>query len=56
MLQTFQKWTFYKGLYGENAGPSIQGKRREKHLLFENYDQMRSYVEFSPNQSKIVPY
>ena len=33
MLPTFEKWTFYKGLYGENDGPSIWGKRREFHGL-----------------------
>ena len=33
MLPTFQKWTFYKGLHGENDGPSIWGKLREKHIF-----------------------
>ena len=33
MLPTFEKWTFYKGLYEENDGPSIYGKRRQKHML-----------------------
>ena len=32
MLPTFQKWTFYKGLYGESDSPSVWGKRREKHI------------------------
>ena len=49
MLPTFEKWTLYKGLYGENDGPSIWGKRREKHIA--NYNQMRAYVRYSPNQS-----
>ena len=57
MLPTFEKWTFYEGLYGENDGPSILGKWREKHI-FINYNQMRAYVKCSPNQSikKIMPY
>ena len=46
MLPTFQKWTFGKGLYGENDRPSMWGKRCEKHMV------MRAYVECSPNQSK----
>ena len=50
MLPTFEKWTFYKGLYGENDGPSIWGKWREKHIA--KYNQMRAYVRYSPNQSK----
>ena len=33
MLPTFQKWTFCGGLYGENDGPSIWGKRHEKHMV-----------------------
>ena len=33
MLPTFQKWTFCKGLHGENDGPSIQGKTaRETYI------------------------
>ena len=36
MLPTFQKWTFNKGLYGENDGSSIWGKHREK-LIFRLY-------------------
>ena len=50
MLPTFQNWTFCKGLYGENDGPSIQGKRRKKHMIKLN--QMRAYGECYPNQSK----
>ena len=50
MLQTFQKWTFCKGLKGENDGPSIgdNGARN----IYSNYNQTRAYVECSPNQSK----
>ena len=33
MLPTLEKWTFYKGLYGENDGPTIWGKRRKKHIF-----------------------
>ena len=44
MLPTFQKL----GLYGENDGPSILGKLREKYV-FKLY-QMIAYVECSSNQ------
>ena len=50
MLPTFQKWTFYKGLYAENDGPSIWGKGARN--IYLNYNQMRAYVEYSPNQPK----
>ena len=33
MLPTFEKSTFCKGLYGENDGPSIWEKRRDKYIL-----------------------
>ena len=33
MLPSFQKWTFYKGLYGQNDGATIWGKRPEKHIF-----------------------
>ena len=33
MLPTFEKSTFCEGLYGENDGPSIQGKQREKYMF-----------------------
>ena len=33
MLLTFEKMTFYKGLYGENDRPSIWGKQQEKHVF-----------------------
>ena len=49
------KMDICKGLYGENDRPSIWRKRREKHK--SNYNQIRTYVESSPNQSKkVVPY
>ena len=33
MLPTFEKSAFCKGLYGENDGLSISGKRREKYMF-----------------------
>ena len=33
MFPTFQKLTFWKGLYGENDGPSIHRKRPEKNIF-----------------------
>ena len=44
MLPTFQKWTFCKGMYGENDGPSRN--------IHSDHNQMRACVECSPNQSK----
>ena len=29
----FKNGHFFKGLYGENNGPSVLGKRREKHIF-----------------------
>ena len=55
MLPIFQKWTFCKGLYGLNDGPSIWGKQHEKHVfkpVDSNYNQMTAYAECSPNQTK----
>ena len=46
MLPTFEKWTFYQGLYGENDGENGAGN------IYSNYDQMRAYVECFPNQPK----
>ena len=40
MLPTFEKWTFYKGLYGENDGWE-KGARN----IYSNYNQMRAYVK-----------
>ena len=50
MLPTFQKWTFYKGLYRENDGPSYE--ENSTRNIYSNYYQMRAYVECSLNQSK----
>ena len=49
MLLTFQKWTFCKGLYRENDGNT--GKMGQVTHT-QNYNQMRAYVECSPNQLK----
>ena len=48
MLPTFEKSTFCKDLYGENDGHRENGARN----IYSNYNQMRAYVECSPNQSK----
>ena len=53
MLPTFEKSTFCKDLYGENDGPSMQGKRENgSRNIYSDYNQMRAYIECSPNQSK----
>ena len=55
MLPTFQKWTFCKGLYRENDGPSIQGKRREKHILKLWLDESLCWM-LSKSIKQIVSY
>ena len=50
MLPTIENWTLYKGLYGENDGPSVWGKQSRN--IYSDYNQMRAYVECSPNQPK----
>ena len=50
MLPTFQNWTFCKDLYGVNDELSIWGNGARNIQL--NYNQMRAYVEYSPDQSK----
>ena len=41
--------TFEKCLYGDNDGPSNGAKN-----IYSNYNQMRAYVNCSPNQSKQI--
>ena len=55
MLPTFLKWTFYKGLYGENDGPSIWGQRREKHVFKLKSDESLCWM-LSKSIKKIIPY
>ena len=47
MLLTFQKWAFCK----ERMMDHQCRKNRARHI-YSNYNQMRAYVECSPNQSK----
>ena len=47
VLTTFEKSTFCRGFYEENDRPSIYGENSMR-----NYNQIRTYAECSPNQSK----
>ena len=49
---TFQKLTVCEGLYVENDGPMDQYRENGARNTYSNYNQMRAYVECSPNQSK----
>ena len=50
MLPTSENSTFCRGLYGETDG--CQYRENGARHIYSNYNQMRAYVECSPNQSK----
>ena len=54
MLLIFQKLTFSKRLYGENDGPSIQGKLSKKHIFKLQSDESLCRI-LSKSIKKIVP-
>ena len=50
MLPTFEKSTFCKDLYEKMM--DYQYRENGARNIYSNYNQMKAYVECSPNQSK----
>ena len=48
MLPTFEKWTFYKGLYRESYGPSINMGKMARETIISR--------ELMLNAENIIPY